>query len=93
MVSWWLHVLGLDNSSGRWYGFYSGSGSDIGEAAIIGGLLNVARRHNCHVHRCWRVGRHPVTGTTWVVCRKHHPDGHLKAADVTAAAAAPGEDT
>ena len=32
------------------------------------------RKHNCHAKRCWRIGRHPVGGTTYIVCRKHHPD-------------------
>lgn len=75
MTGWLLHVLGVDDVSGRWYGFWSGAGSDLGELAIIGGLASVARKHNCHVRRCWRVGRHPVEGTGYVVCRRHHPDG------------------
>ena len=76
-MGWLVHVLGIDNPSGRWYGFWSGFGSDIGQVVIIGGLITIVRRHKCHVHRCWRVGRHPVTGTPHVVCRKHHPDGPL----------------
>ena len=40
------------------------------------------RRHNCEVHRCWRLGRHVVEGTGLRVCRKHHPEGHLTAAGV-----------
>lgn len=76
-MSWLLHVLGVDDMSGRWYGLWSGFGSDLGELAIIGGLISIVRHHNCHVHRCWRVGRHKVTGTPHVVCRRHHPDGPL----------------
>ena len=75
------HFLGLDNLSGPWYGWWSGAGSDIAELAIIGGLVNIARRHNCEVHHCWRIGRHATAGGHQV-CRKHHPDGHLKAGDV-----------
>jgi len=74
-VHWLLHVLGMDNLSGTAYGFWSGFGADIGEVVIIGGLVSIARRHNCHVHGCWRIGRHPVDGTGFVVCRRHHPDG------------------
>lgn len=73
------HILGIDNVSGYWYGFWSGFGSDIGELAIV-------RRHNCHVKGCPRVGRHPIAGTTWTVCRKHHPDEHPTADDVKAVA-------
>lgn len=73
----WLYVhLGIPGS-GPWYGFWSGFGSDVGEVAIAGGLVTLVRRHNCHVHRCWRIGRHQVEGTPHVVCRRHHPGGHL----------------
>ena len=75
-----LHALGIDNTSGRWYAFWSGFGSDLGELAIVGGLLAVVRRHNCEVHRCWRMGRHR-TPDGHMVCRKHHPDDHLTPED------------
>lgn len=81
-MTWLPHFLGLDDPAGRWYGFWSGAGSDLGEIAIIGGLISIVRRHNCHVHHCWRVGRHPVAGTLHVVCRRHHPDGPLTAVAV-----------
>jgi hypothetical protein len=72
---WWiLHVMGVDDLSGPWYGFWSGFGADLGEIAIVGGLVSIYRRHNCHVKGCWRVGKHPVDGTSYVVCRQHHPD-------------------
>lgn len=78
-----MHVLGVDDVSGPWYGFWSGIGSDLSELA---GLLTVAwlfwRRHNCHVHRCWRIGRHPVAGTGYVVCARHHPAGAPSHRDV-----------
>lgn len=70
------HVLGFD-MSGDWYGFWSGLGSDLSELAIVGALVAGIRRHNCHIHGCWRVGRFPVTDTdghNWIVCRKHSPD-------------------
>jgi hypothetical protein len=75
MIHLLSHLLGLDNLSGPWYGFWSGFGSDIGELAIVGGLLAMVRRHNCHMHGCWRIGRHPTTvnGVQFVVCRRHHP--------------------
>lgn len=77
-MHWLSHALGLDNLSGPYYGFWSGSGSDITELALLGGLVNLARRHNCHQRRCMRVGHHPwkepQTGLTHMLCRKHHPD-------------------
>ena len=85
MPSWLLHVLGVDNVSGRWYGFWSGFGSDIGEVVIIGALVSVYRKHNCHAKGCWRLARHPVEGTPYVVCRRHHPDGPPTHARILAA--------
>src|ERR1700760_461320 len=65
-------------NAGRWtwhdpdgYNFISGPLADI---TLLGGAYAIVRRHNCHAKRCWRIGRHQVAGTTYVVCRKHHPD-------------------
>jgi hypothetical protein len=77
----WLHFLqhwlavhtGTLNEPGPYYGFWSGFGSDIGEVVLIGGLVGIYRKHNCHVKGCWRIAHHPVEGTPWLVCRKHHP--------------------
>lgn len=66
---------GTSNSASRAYDFWSGFGSDLGEIAIVGGLISICRRHNCHTKSCWRIGRHQVAGTTYIVCRRHHPDG------------------
>lgn len=85
-MGWLTHVLALDDGSSRWYLWWSGIGADLGEVAIVVSLFAGVRRHNCHVHRCLRVGRHPVAGTTYVVCRRHHPDGAPTAADVREAA-------
>ena len=81
-MTWW-HVLqhwlavhtGTVNESGPYYGFWSGFGSDIGEVAIIGGLIGVARNHNCHVKGCWRWAHHEYTmdGASYKLCRIHHP--------------------
>lgn len=90
-VQHWLAVhTGTVNEPGGYYGFWSGFGSDVGEVALIGGLITVARAHNCHVHSCWRVGRHQVKGTPYKTCRKHHPSApddrrHLTAEHIRAA--------
>jgi hypothetical protein len=80
------HLLGFDYGLPyghfAWYNAWSGFGSDIGEVAIVGGLVTIVRQHNCHVHKCWRLGRHQVHGTPHKVCRRHHPDGHLTHAAV-----------
>ena len=70
---WLLNFFGISNLSGYGYGFFSGIGSDLGEVVLIGAIIAVYRKHNCHAQGCWRISRHVVDGTPWVVCRKHHP--------------------
>jgi hypothetical protein len=70
-----LHFMGLDDGTGPWYLFWSGFGANLGELAIVFAAVAFYRRHTCHVHRCWRLGRHPVEGSAHVVCRRHHPEG------------------
>lgn len=36
------HILGMDDSSGTTYLFFSGFGSDIGEITLIGALFRIA---------------------------------------------------
>jgi hypothetical protein len=64
------------------YNFISGPLADI---TLLGGVYAILRRHNCHVKGCWRIGRHRVTGTDYVVCRHHHPDPPVTAEHVLAA--------
>lgn len=72
MIHWFFVHTGTYNESGPYYGFFSGFGSDIGELAIIGGLVALVRHHNCHVKGCKRLGR-KVEGTPYVACHVHHP--------------------
>lgn len=78
-MTWLLHLLdeyGITSSTGRWYAFYSGAGSDIGELALLSALVEFYRRHTCHVDSprfCWRPGTHPVEGTPYRACKRHHP--------------------
>lgn len=78
------HWLGLDNASGSLYLFWSGI---LGDFGLLGVLTSTMRKHNCEVHRCWRIGRHR-TDAGHAVCRKHHPDDKLTADAVAAAHAA-----
>ncbi len=73
MSGWIEHVLGLDNGSGSWYLWWSGIGADFQELALLGVVIGLYRQHNCHARGCWRLKRHAVEGTPFVVCRKHHP--------------------
>lgn len=87
------HWLGIDTTTGRPYAWWSGAGSDVGELAMLGWLYAFLRRHNCEVHRCWRIGRHP-TAAGHMLCRRHHPEGHLTPqAAAREHAAAQGYDT
>lgn len=58
---------------GLGYQFWSGIGSDFGELTLVLGFMAFYWRHTCHVSRCWRLGRHAVSGTAYVTCRRHHP--------------------
>lgn len=74
----WLAVhvgIGPSPASLYWYSFWSGIGSDLGEAAIIGALIHTARHVNCRVKGCWRFARYEyeLDGVTHKVCRHHHP--------------------
>lgn len=68
-----------------YYGFWSGFGSDLGEATMVVSLVTLATHHarmaNCEVKGCWRLGRHS-TAAGHRACRKHHPEGHLSEADL-----------
>ena len=70
---WLLNFTGTNIPEGgsKWYNFWSGFGSDLGELVIIGSLVGLYKHHNCHVKGCWRIGRHPVDGTPYITCHKH----------------------
>jgi hypothetical protein len=95
MWSWWIHMLGWDANTGtapyryghiQPYAPWSGSVSDFGliAASASGFTFTWAflRKHNCHTRRCWRIGRHKVEGTEFIVCRKHHPEDKPTAEDI-----------
>ena len=72
-----LHVLGIDDVSGRWYALWSGFAGDITLlAAILAAPWIQWKRNNCQVRRCWRFGRHEFTedGVIRHLCWRHHPD-------------------
>ncbi len=82
MGAWLAHILGLDDQAGPFYAFWSGFGSDVTEFLVFGSLIGLLRKHNCHVRWCFRIGRHPVDGTPYVVCSRHHPQGAPTVADI-----------
>jgi hypothetical protein len=59
------------------YNFISGPAADITLiTAFVSTLFLWWRRHNCHVHHCWRLQWHTHPGHGHPVCKKHHPHGH-----------------
>jgi hypothetical protein len=71
-------------SSPVYYNFWSGFGSDLGEATLIGavsiGVYTGVRRVNCHTRGCWRIGHYPLEGTPYHLCPHHHPGVPTKGA-------------
>lgn len=59
----------------------------MSEITILGGIVAMYRKYNCHEPKCWRIGRHPVEGTPYITCRKHHPKvpTKLQQGDITKA--------
>jgi hypothetical protein len=72
-----LHTGTLHGGPDLYYNFWSGFGSDLGEATLISavgiGVYTGARKVNCHTKGCWRIGHHPLDGTPYILCRHHHP--------------------
>lgn len=69
------YVLHVQNRNG--YQFWSGFGSDLGEATLI---LVILRHVNCNEKGCYRFGyRHPDHGRP--VCHKHY-NSHKPPLDV-----------
>jgi hypothetical protein len=73
-----LHTGTLHGGPDLYYNFWSGFGSDLGEATLISavgiGVYTGVRKVNCHTKRCWRMGHHRLDGTPYILCRHHHPE-------------------
>lgn len=77
MIAGLLHVLGIDDVSGKWYALWSGFAGDIG---LVGASYALLRKHNCHQRWCLRIGRHPHGD--WMLCSRHHPLGAPNSTDI-----------
>lgn len=62
-----LHVIGADSSTTRWYYFWSAFGS--GPVAWCALPLVYWLHHLCHENRCYRLGHPDNDGI--VKCRRH----------------------
>lgn len=79
MTHWLAHVLGIDTQQSWWYDAWSGCIPAITtQISLTGAAWAVVRRSNCHVRRCWRIGRHHEGAH--VLCHRHHHTGALSAA-------------
>ena len=72
-----IHSGTLHGGPDLYYNFWSGFGSDLGEATLISavcvGVYTGVRKVNCHTRGCWRIGHHPLDGTPYILCKHHHP--------------------
>jgi len=72
-----FHTGVLNAGPDRYYNFWSGIGSDLGEATLISavgvGVYTGVRKVNCHTKGCWRIGHHTLDGTPYILCKHHHP--------------------
>lgn len=79
-----LHTGTLHGGPDVYYNFWSGFGSDLGEATLISavgiGVYTGVRKVNCHTKGCWRIGHHQLEGTPYILCRHHHPGVPTKGA-------------
>jgi hypothetical protein len=73
-----LHTGTLHGGPDVYYNFWSGFGSDLGEATLVSavciGVYTGVRKVNCHTKGCWRIGHHPLEGTPYILCKHHHPE-------------------
>jgi hypothetical protein len=69
--------------SGGAYAYWSGFGSvfpwEFGAlVTVLVWMITHYRLNNCHIERCPRIGRFSVAGDHFKVCRKHHPEAHVR---------------
>ena len=73
-----LHTGTIHGGPDLYYNFWSGFGSDLGEATLISavsvGVYTGVRKVNCHTKGRWRIGHHALDGTPYILCKHHHPE-------------------
>lgn len=78
---WLAFATGSYNVNGvaHNYNAFSGSLSDVGQYTIATSLITTSvllwRKNTCHRYWwCWRHPHHPLEGTPYKLCAKHHPE-------------------
>lgn len=84
----WAFGLGVhpypESSSTPWtYQLYSGFLPALTVVSLVTLLAGAWRHLNCHVDGCPRIGRYPVAGGRFKVCRAHHPDEEVRSRSVS----------
>jgi hypothetical protein len=69
--------------SNGYYAYWSGFGSvfpwELGLFVTAWAwIITHYRLNNCHVEKCPWIGKYPVAGGHYKVCRRHHPEAHVR---------------
>jgi hypothetical protein len=81
-----FHVIAFlwpwgDANSGRWATFLGGWPQTLEGVGAVAAGYALVRKHNCHIKGCPRIGRHPVDGTNYITCQRHHPHDNAPSQD------------
>jgi hypothetical protein len=49
--------------------------------SLLTAIVGTYHLHNCHSARCWRLGKHKISGTPW--CSRHEAEGRAYASGET----------
>jgi hypothetical protein len=82
---WGAYETGSQNTAGTPpnYNYWSGFGSvfpwELGLfVSVWAWMITHYRLNNCHIEKCPWIGKYPVAGGHYKVCRKHHPEAHVR---------------
>lgn len=78
------HLIGIDSQATQFYAFYSGFGTFLlASLGYTGLIVTMLRTLNCHAPGCPRIGRYPLAGGQFKVCRHHHADERVRDRSIT----------
>lgn len=73
------HGIGIDTQTSLEYAYFSGFGAWLSSTLGLSSIVAAVVLHlNCHAPQCPRVGRYPIAGGQYKVCRRHHPDPEIR---------------
>lgn len=71
-ILWLIGVAPTPQGTSAMYQLWSGFIPALAILSLAGSMWAHFKRLNCHVRRCWRIGRYDVG--PYKVCHRHHPD-------------------